>query len=55
MSMERPGQCNEPGPYGTICTDYPGHRYAHYDGSDDSSWTDDWREWADPPVDDEDT
>jgi hypothetical protein len=38
------GRCNEPGPWGSFCTDYPGHRYSHYDGSADRSWQDDWRE-----------
>ena len=48
MSAPRPDCCNEPGPWGTICTDYPGHQYSHYDGSDDSSWQDDWREDTPP-------
>jgi len=43
--QEKRRRCAEPGPWGTVCTDYPGHRYAHYDASDDSSWTDDWRDW----------
>jgi hypothetical protein len=43
----RPGTCGDDGPWGTRCTEDPGHRYAHYDASDDSSWTDDvMREWA---------
>lgn len=42
----RPGTCGELGPWGTRCTDDPGHDYAHYDASDDSSWTDYlMREW----------
>lgn len=44
MSSERPGACNEPGPWGTICTEWLWHNYSHYDASDDSSWQDDWRE-----------
>lgn len=48
MSAEIPGRCNEPGPWGTICTDYPGHVYSHYDASDGASWQDDWREEVPP-------
>jgi hypothetical protein len=38
------GCCAEPGPWGTVCTESPGHAYSHYDAQDDSSWQDDWRE-----------
>lgn len=37
-------ECAEPGPWATVCTEDPGHRYSHYDAQDDSSWQDDWRE-----------
>jgi len=46
MSAPRPDTCAEPGPYGAHCTEDPGHRYSHYDGGDDSSWQDDWRDWT---------
>lgn len=43
----RPNTCGDDGPWGTRCTQDPGHRYAHYDASDDSSWTDDvMRGWV---------
>lgn len=42
------GRCNEPGPWGKFCTDYPYHRFSHYDATDDSSWQDDWREDTPP-------
>lgn len=45
------GKCDEPGPWGAVCTDYPGHRYSHYDGGKDSSWQDDWRDWLDDDAD----
>ena len=48
MSQEIPGRCNEPGPWGTFCTDYPYHRFSHYDAADDASWQDDWRENTPP-------
>lgn len=37
-------RCAEPGPYGAVCTDHRAHRYAHYDASKDTSWTDRWEE-----------
>lgn len=37
--MQR-GQCSARGPRGEQCTDLGGHRYAHYDASEDTSWTD---------------
>lgn len=43
--------CDEPGPYGTRCTLDPAHSWAHYDGSDDSSWTSRWRD--DAPSDED--
>jgi hypothetical protein len=45
--------CDESGPYATRCTLPPMHNYAHYDGSDDSSWTDRWRDEG-PDDEDED-
>lgn len=45
--------CDETGPYATRCTLPPMHDYAHYDGSDDSSWTDRWRDEG-PEDEDED-
>lgn len=33
-------QCGARGPFGSTCTDYPGHSYAHYDMGEDRSWTD---------------
>lgn len=45
------GGCAEPGPWGTVCTEDRLHRYSHYDAQDDSSWQDDWREYA-PDEDD---
>ncbi|WP_230670979.1 hypothetical protein [Rathayibacter sp. Leaf248] len=48
MSAPRPDTCAEPGPYGSHCTDYLGHRYSHYDAGDDRSWQDDWREDISP-------
>ncbi|MEW1990738.1 hypothetical protein [Microbacterium sp. NPDC078849] len=38
------GDCAEPGPWATVCTEDPRHRYSHYDAHDDSPWQDDWRE-----------
>lgn len=48
VSSERPDCCNEPGPWGAVCTDWPAHRYSHFDGSKDTSWQDDWREETPP-------
>lgn len=39
--MSRPrGQCSARGPYREQCTDQAGHDCAHYDASEDVSWTD---------------
>ena len=38
--MQRINQCTARGPYREYCTDHAGHRYAHYDASKDTSWTD---------------
>ncbi|MFJ4168512.1 hypothetical protein ACIPY3_03270 [Paenarthrobacter sp. NPDC089714] len=48
MTQARRGQCNEPGPWGTICTDHPGHRYSHFDSGKGNSWQDDWKD--DTPI-----
>ena len=48
MSAIIPGRCNEPGPWGTICTGYPNHRYSHHDASDGASWQNDWKETTPP-------
>lgn len=32
--------CTARGPAGEHCWELPGHDYAHYDGSEDISWTD---------------
>lgn len=44
--------CDDAGPYATRCTLRSNHRWSHYDGNDDSSWTDRWR---DEGPDDDDT
>lgn len=49
--LEAQRKCAEPGPWGTVCTQELGHRYSHYDAQDDSSWQDDWPDWA-PNEDD---
>lgn len=36
----RPGECFARGDHGYRCTEHAGHRYAHYDASEDTSWTD---------------
>ena len=38
MSAIRPDTCAMPGPYEAHCTDYPGHDYSCYDGSEDVSF-----------------
>lgn len=62
VSAARKDKCAELGPWGAHCTDWPGHRYSHYDASDDVSWQDDWREitsvagggtWIDDDDDDD--
>lgn len=47
LSEER-GACAARGPWGYVCTDYPGHDFAHYDSSADASWTDHYEDWPDP-------
>jgi hypothetical protein len=36
----RRGQCSARGDWGAHCTEYAGHDYAHYDATEDVSWTD---------------
>lgn len=38
MSGIRDHSCGAPGPYGSHCTDYPGHEYSCYDAGDDVSF-----------------
>lgn len=42
------GRCNEPGPWGAACTDWPLHRYSCHDAGKDVSWQPDWREDTPP-------
>ncbi|HET7387344.1 MAG TPA: hypothetical protein VFJ19_11850 [Nocardioidaceae bacterium] len=39
-TQRRPGECWARGDYDYRCTEDAGHRYAHYDASEDVSWTD---------------
>ena len=40
MRTRQVGQCSARGDHGAHCTEYSGHQYAHYDASEDVSWTD---------------
>ena len=43
-------RCAATGPWGAVCTDYPGHDYSCYDGSLDTSFNSQWREDGDVPI-----